>query len=355
MHKPFLLAALNQAFLGRGQCAPNPAVGAVAVVDEKIIAQAYHSGAGTPHAEQKLLDLLPTDCSNIWLYVTLEPCNHWGKTPPCVDAIVARGIRKVIFAFYDPNPIVRENSTTQYLQSHGIEVTHFPLPEIDQFYQSYVHWVKTGLPFVTVKMAHSLDGKIAGEGGARIQLSNPLCSEFTHQHRQQCDIILTTSRTVNQDNPQFNVRLGQVITSKPVTVLDRTGQLNPAAQIFQTASHLLIFTNELRTADSDNIRYKVTPEHNGLLDLSFVLKTLGKMGYHDVWVEAGARLFTAFHQAALVQRTFLYIVPQLLGSKAIDLFLQPMAFFNQPHTIYWIEKADNMILQINWESVCLQD
>jgi len=137
MHEPFMHAALKQARLKRGFTAPNPAVGAVAVLDGNIIAQASHPGMGQPHAEQLLLKALPDDCSNISLYVTLEPCNHWGRTPPCVDGLIARKFKQVVYAYRDPNPLVAANNTPALLTEQGIDVVHYPLPEIDAFYESY--------------------------------------------------------------------------------------------------------------------------------------------------------------------------------------------------------------------------
>jgi diaminohydroxyphosphoribosylaminopyrimidine deaminase/5-amino-6-(5-phosphoribosylamino)uracil reductase len=182
MHEQFLLVALEQAWLGRGFCAPNPSVGAVAVQNGKIIAQAWHQSAGKPHAEQLVLSQLPTNQNDITLYVTLEPCNHWGKTPPCVDAIIQYGIKRVVYAYSDPNPVVAANKTPHLLEQHGIEVVHHPLPVINDFYHSYRHWSTTKRPFLTAKMAQTFDGKIAGPEGERVTLSNSLCSEFTHKY-----------------------------------------------------------------------------------------------------------------------------------------------------------------------------
>jgi diaminohydroxyphosphoribosylaminopyrimidine deaminase/5-amino-6-(5-phosphoribosylamino)uracil reductase len=310
MHKPFLLAALEQAWLGRGICAPNPAVGAVAVRNGEIIAQASHQGAGTLHAEQLLLEQLTGSLDDVTLYVTLEPCNHWGKTPPCVDAIVARGIKHVVYAHQDPNPVVAVNNTPALLSTKGIEVVHYPVAEVDAFYQSYRHWIKTQQPLVTVKMAQSLDGKIAGAGGARVLLSNAACHELTHRERLHTDVILTTARTINQDNPLLTARLPNRCVSKTIAVIDRKGQLNPHAAFWEHASQVHVFCDD----HSEGLPREGCVTHpmpclNNHLDLHAILKRLGQLGYHDVWVEAGGELFSALHRAHLVQRTCLYLVP----------------------------------------------
>ena len=151
MHNKFLLAALEQAKKGRGSCAPNPSVGAVAVQNGKIISQSWHKGAGCLHAEQSLLKDLPSGMNDLTLYVTLEPCNHWGRTPPCTKAIIEHGIKKVVYAFSDPNPLVAKNNTPEVLRQHGIECIYFPLPTIDEYYQSYHYWTRSGKPYVTTR------------------------------------------------------------------------------------------------------------------------------------------------------------------------------------------------------------
>ena len=161
MHSLFLKLALDQAQLGRGHCAPNPSVGAVAVQAGRVLAVGHHLGPGTPHAEQVVLSQLPRGLLDVTLYVTLEPCNHWGRTPPCVDAISQYGIQRVVYAFADPNPIVQANQTPALLRANGVEVCHESVPEINAFYESYRYWLATKRPWVTVKLAQSLDGMIA--------------------------------------------------------------------------------------------------------------------------------------------------------------------------------------------------
>lgn len=333
MHASFLQAALKQAWLGRGKAAPNPAVGAVAVLNEKIIAQAFHQGVGHLHAEQALFQALPSDCSHITLYVTLEPCNHWGRTPPCVEGIVERKFKQVVYAYRDPNPLVSANNTPEILQSHGIDVLHYALPEIDAFYESYAFWTRTGRPWVTVKVAQSLDGKIAGKDGEQIQLSNAACAEFTHQERLHTDVILTTAKTIIKDNPQLNARINDEIISKPVAILDRNNTLASSAQIHQTAEKI--------------------HHYDARFDIEAVLEDLGRKGYHDVWVEAGGMLFSTLHAKALVQRTHLYLVPKALGRNATPLYHEAFCLTDAKKTTYEI-LDDNVKLTFDWEAACSQ-
>ena len=360
MHEQFLLAALNQARLGRGLCAPNPSVGAVAVLNGVIIAQSWHHGAGTPHAEALVLDKLPIDCSDITLYVTLEPCNHWGRTSPCVDAIIHRGIKHVVYGYTDPNPVVCANNTPVLLSQHNIIAQHYPLPEIDDFYQSYRYWTLTHKPWVTVKMAQTFDGNIAGPLGKRILLSNELCAQFTHQNRKNSDIILTTARTVHQDDPLFTVRLPGEVSGKPIAIIDAQLTLKPDAKLFTHAKVCHIYYDSSGVHDPERVllRTNASQKNNnsvfhpmlsqsGKLDLHAVIHHLGTLGYHDVWVEAGAGLFQALHQAGLVNRTYIYLVPKILGQCATKLYADK-DIFNNVSKVTWLPMGDNVIAQFDW-------
>lgn len=349
MHKKFLLAALDQARLGQGHCAPNPCVGAVAVQNETIIAQACHSGAGTPHAEQLLLTQIPPKMPGVTLYISLEPCNHWGRTPPCVDAIINHGVEEVVFAYLDPNPVVAKNNSSDKLRAHGIKVTYYPVDEITDFYKSYSHWTLTKMPRVTVKIAQTLNGKIGRAVGERIILSNTQCEEFTHQMRAATDVILTTARTIQLDNPKMNVRLGQQEHAKPVAIIDRQLGLNQQSIIFSTAAHCHVYhCNEQEISYPANSTLHLMPMKNGAMDLDAVICHLGELGYHDVWVEAGGALFSALHQEKLVHRTYLYIVPSILEHDAISAY-QQSGIFDREHTISWHAMGDNMIACLDWQ------
>ena len=358
MHTQFLLVALENARLGRGKCAPNPSVGAVAVKDDQIIAQAWHHGPGTLHAEPLVLAQFAAYTPGVTLYVTLEPCNHWGRTPPCVEAIIRHGVERVVYAYSDPNPVVRSHDTKQCLEDHRIEVIHAPLPAIDNFYRSYTHWCRTQQPWVTAKIAHSLDGKITGKHGQTMHLSNRLCSEFTHKQRSYNDVILTTAKTINKDNPALNVRRSTMITSKVVAILDRNLTVLPTARIWQTAAKCHIFHDQKikPPGSKENIEYHaVALDENGRLDLRFIVLHLGYLGYHDVWVEAGSELFSALHHAKLVNQTYVYITPHVVGGSGLQAYCSS-EIFSRVHQLEWQCMGDNMIMNMTWENeICLQD
>jgi diaminohydroxyphosphoribosylaminopyrimidine deaminase/5-amino-6-(5-phosphoribosylamino)uracil reductase len=357
MHKPFLLAALEQAWLGRGMCAPNPSVGAVAVQYGKIIAQSFHHGAGSAHAEARLLAQLPNNCKDVTIYVTLEPCNHWGKTPPCVNAIIDSGVSSVVYAYSDPNPLVSVNNTPALLRAHDISVLHYPIPEVDQFYESYRYWTRTRKPWVTVKLAQTFDGKIAGDMGKTALISNSQCFEFTHQHRLHSDMILTTARTINQDDPLLNVRLPDYECAKPLAIIDARLTANEQARIFTSARHCHIYHDKQYTPSHarDKCSFYPISSQSKQLNLHDVIEHIGQLGCHDLWVEAGATLFDALHKHHLVNRTYVYLAPKLLGESAIPAYHRQNVF-EQAGSIAWLPMGDNMIAQFDWqEDACSQD
>ncbi|MBA2656298.1 MAG: bifunctional diaminohydroxyphosphoribosylaminopyrimidine deaminase/5-amino-6-(5-phosphoribosylamino)uracil reductase RibD [Tatlockia sp.] len=349
MHEYFMLAALEQAWLGRGNCAPNPSVGAIIVHKGEIIARAWHRGAGTAHAEQLALEQIALDLTDLILYVTLEPCNHWGKTPPCTASIIQhKGIAQVIYGFADPNPLVAANDTPQLLKNNGIEVLHFPLAEVDHFYQSYSYWIQTKKPWIKAKMAQSLDGKI-GKPGERVYLSNNECGEFTHLNRLHSDVILTTAKTIFTDDPLLNARVEGREQSKIVAIIDSKLTLNAKnAKIFHSAKHCHIYHDEnLSVVNAKpNCTYHAVPVDEKLLDLFFIVNHLGELGFHDVWVEAGGQLFSALHRQKLLQQTYLYITPMILGAETLAAFTGD-TIFSDKLKISWQIKADNVIACID--------
>ncbi len=355
MHDYFMLAALDQAWLGRGSCAPNPSVGAVIVHQTKVIAAAYHQGVGSAHAEQLALQQLPQGLSSLSLYVTLEPCNHWGRTPPCTSAIIAAGITRVVYGYRDPNPVVAVNDTPRLLQEKGIEVVYLPLKEIRAFYRSYQYWLLEKKPWITAKIAQSLDGKIAAMPGKPYPISNASCSEFTHQQRLYTDLILTTAKTIQADNPLFTARVAKGEKSKFLAIVDSKLALTSDAQALSHAKHCHIYYDESLKVENPlaNCSYHPTPKKDKGLDLTFIINHLGKLGYHDVWVEAGGVFFSALHQEKLVQRTYLYIAAIVLGPNSSSAFHYPEIFDNKA-AVTWQIKADNVIACVDWqEDECL--
>lgn len=348
MHTHYLLAALEQAELGRGICSPNPSVGAVVVLNGKIIARDYHRGAGTPHAEALVFQQFPADLADAILYVTLEPCNHWGRTPPCVDAIINHGIKKVVYGYRDPNPAVMKNNTPAILARHGIEAIYLPIPEIDAFYESYEYWCVHKRPFVTAKIAQTLDSKIANADGSPRKISGSQCNQFTHQQRLKTDAILTSARTIICDNPSLNARLDSGTFKKNIAILDRNLSLTGAEKVFDCAKKCYVYSSRQSAHPAtEHIEHHIISENQSGLNLDEVLISLGQLGFHDVWLEAGAQLFSAFHHAGLVNRSYVYISSEIAGEKAISAF-PDNCFAQQKKEVNWLIMGNDIALRIDW-------
>lgn len=316
MISAFLNECLALAERGRGICAPNPAVGSVVVRDGLIVGRGWHRGPGLPHAEVEALKQVPIELSRgSTVYVTLEPCCHYGRTPPCTDLLIEREVAEVVFGYEDPNPIVKGKGR-RALEAAGIRVRYERVSEIDAFYESYAYWTREKLPRVTAKLALSLDGKIAGKNGMPIQITGPALAERTHRYRRQHDAILTTARTVLRDNPRLNVRLAEEVLAKPLYVIDRRLEVPASARIFQHARSVTMF----HSVESEAKKQVYIPSNAEGMEWDIILRTIGKAGIHDLWVEAGGACFSALIRKKKLHRALLYIGGRVLGEDAYPAF-----------------------------------
>lgn len=361
MHTTYLLQALNEARKGRGFCAPNPAVGAVVLNKAGVpIGQGYHRAYGDLHAEAEVLGRLSTtDTEGGTLYVTLEPCCHQGKTPPCVELIIQKRIAQVIYAIDDPNPLVSGKGVT-FLRDQGVTCERVSLPEIQTFYQSYAHWHETKRPWVTAKLALSLDGKIAGKGGQPTQITGSEAHLLTHQFRKKSDAILTTIKSVIADDPKLNARLDGQYFNKKIYILDRELQLPLSAKIIKTSAAITLFydeddnKNQNASTNLSNRIHKLTnagiqvlpfTTEEGHFNLEQVIGYVGEEGAHDLWIEAGGTLIQHLIKKRLLNRLLFYIAPKTLGSNALSAFSES---FNLRHAknIKWQQLGDDVLCDI---------
>lgn len=347
----YLYLALEQAIQRRGFCAPNPSVGAVIVKEGKILSTGRHWASGHPHAEVDALQKIGKQAEGATLYVTLEPCCHYGKTPPCTDLIIKSGIKKVYFSMQDPNfQIAGKGKAT--LESAGISCKFFPLSEISDFYRSYHHWCQTKTPWVTAKIAISQDGKIAAEKGQPIQITGKECHEFTHIFRKKSDAILTTINTIINDNPKMNARINNEIIAKPIYVLDSQLRFPLQSNVVETAKNITIFyhdsvdKNKIKTLEKQNIRCIAINKLNEHLNLNEVLNIIGEDGVHDLWVEAGGRCFQSLFQANLINRALIYISPKILGQKAMPAFQESFNIMDTNAKIDWKNLGDDLCCEL---------
>ena len=323
-NQQMLQDALKLAAAYKGCTAPNPAVGAIVVKDGKVVGVGAHKRAGTAHAEVNALAQAGTKAQDATLYVTLEPCCHQGKTPPCTTAIIAAGINRVVYGYQDPNPLMQGQGINK-LQQASIACEYHPLREINDFYRSYAYWQQHKTPWLSAKIAVSADNKIAGKGGERVTISGKECNGFTHQQRKQVDAILSTVVTINNDDPQLNVRLNGLVCAKKVYVVDRTLQIKSELQLYQTTESLTIFHQEKlidtqqqrrEQLEDRGIRCISIPVHQNHLDLKVLLQHIGRDGIHHLWVETGSRFFNVLASQTLINEAYIYQAPHCLGEEA---------------------------------------
>jgi len=322
----WVMRTLQLAEQGRGSCAPNPAVGAVLVKDDKILGEGYHHGAGLPHAEVEAITGHEEVAKGATLYVSLEPCCHVGRTPACTELLKRVGIARVVYAFNDPNPKVSGEGARQ-LREAGIDCVHYPLPQADLFYRSYAHWWNTGRPYVTAKLALSLDGKIAGEQGAPLKLTGEEARMLTHWERLRSDAILTSLKTVRADDPQLNVRVGDETVAKPVYVVGQ-GEFPANARLLTTAKKLTW------------IQFPATsPAPRGVdvwtESLQESIHRMGREGVHDLWIEAGGQVFKSLWESGWINRALLYLAPQVVGGKGLSAFPEGIQAFPGSSKVTW--------------------
>lgn len=312
--------ALELARRGSGTAYPNPMVGAVIVKDGAVLAEGWHERRGGPHAEVHALRQAGPAARGATLYVTLEPCNHHGATPPCTEAIIDAGIARVVFAAADPNPKARNGADR--LRRAGVEVTGGVEAEAARSLNAaFFHVHERDTPYVAVKLAVSLDGAIASAPGTRTQLTGMEANHHTHRLRAQHDAIVVGARTALTDDPLLTVR-GVDTPLRPLrVVLDAEAALPVSSQLVRTAHETPLLV--LCALDADDARVRRledagvsvlrVPRSGRRLDLAACRGALAGHGVATVLVEGGGVLASALLDAGLADRLYLYIAPRLLG------------------------------------------
>jgi diaminohydroxyphosphoribosylaminopyrimidine deaminase/5-amino-6-(5-phosphoribosylamino)uracil reductase len=313
--------ALRLARRGLGKTSPNPMVGAVIVKEDRIIGQGYHRSFGGDHAEVDALKNAKEDVRGATLYVTLEPCRHWGKTPPCTDAILKSKIVKVVIGMLDPFPEMRGKSVA-LLNQQGIETVVGVLEtECRSLNEAYLKYTTTGLPYVTVKFAQTLDGRIATAPGSSRWISSPASLKLAHKLRATHDAILVGVQTVLVDNPELTTRL--VKGRNPVRViLDSKLRIPLDAKVLSNQSAARTLVAATPAADKAKLAslkrmgievLTVPPDKDGRVDLKQLLKTLGERQISSLLVEGGGAVITSFLRLNLVDKLVAIIAPKILG------------------------------------------
>jgi diaminohydroxyphosphoribosylaminopyrimidine deaminase/5-amino-6-(5-phosphoribosylamino)uracil reductase len=309
--------ALEEAARGLGRTAPNPAVGAVLVRGGRVVGRGHHARAGGPHAEIEALRQAGVRARGADLYTTLEPCDHFGRTPPCSAAVIEAGVRRVFVGSRDPNPVVNGKGTAR-LRRAGVEVVAGPLrPECDALNAPWVRFVASGRPFVTLKLAATLDGRIAtGDGDSR-WVSGPAARAWVHRLRDRVDAVLVGRGTAQADDPRLTTRLPGGGGHDPLrVVLDTDLRLPATLRLFRqrSAARTLVLHGARRGRDLgprvDLLRCARGPAG---LDLGEVLGGLAARGVVHLLVEGGGAVAASFLAAGLVDRLALVLSPRVLG------------------------------------------
>lgn len=322
MPADYMHRALSLARKALGTVSPNPAVGAVVVdADGSVVGEGYTQPPGQAHAEVVALARAGDRAQGASLYVTLEPCCHHGRTPPCTDAIIQSGIREVHMAMLDPNSLV-SGKGKELLEAEGIGTTVGEgNEEAQDIVEAYAKHITTGLPFVTAKFAMSLDGKIATRKFDSKWISNDWSREHAHRARWETDAIMVGVNTVLKDDPQLTARtlLG---TREPLRVIvDSRGQTPPGAKALQTPGRALIAaTSDIeltRLGEYGDAGVEVlrTSAHRGRVDLEELLKVLGRREITSVLVEGGGMLLGSLFDLRLIDKVMAFISPIIIGGK----------------------------------------
>ncbi|NPV83856.1 MAG: bifunctional diaminohydroxyphosphoribosylaminopyrimidine deaminase/5-amino-6-(5-phosphoribosylamino)uracil reductase RibD [Candidatus Aminicenantes bacterium] len=320
----FMEMAYSLAEKARGRTSPNPCVGAVVVKAGKVIGWGYHQEAGKPHAEIIALERAGLRARGATLYLTLEPCVHWGRTPPCVDRLLQSGLKRVVVSAYDPNPLVNRKGVARLRQA-GIEVETGLLDHLNlKLNESYIKYISQRVPFVTLKAALSLDGKMAAASGDSRWISSPESRYFVQNLRAEHDAILVGINTILRDDPELTLRLEETSGKKwHRLILDTFLRFPPEARLLRNirAGLVIIFTgtgvpedraSSLRQKGAEIIR---VPASGGQVDLKAVLEELGRREISSVLVEGGAGVLTSFIQQKLADKVYFFLSPRFIGGE----------------------------------------
>lgn len=315
----YMKRAIELAKQGFGWVNPNPMVGAVIVKDNKIIGEGYHKAYGQLHAERNAFASLTESAQGAALYVTLEPCCHYGKTPPCTEAILEHGISRVFIGSRDPNPKVSGKGAA-ILRSAGIQVTEdFMRQECDRLNPVFFHYITTKTPYVIMKYAMTADGKIATRTGASKWITGTAAREEVHRLRHGCMGIMAGIGTVLADDPLLNVRLEGL--KSPVRILcDSSLRIPTDSRICQTAREyptILAFARRdparEKLLSSMGIELLFCPDAQGRVDLGQLMRQLGEKGIDSILLEGGGTLNDSTLRAGIVKKVIAFVAPKLFG------------------------------------------
>ena len=316
-HKKYMDIAIQLAEKGKGYVSPNPLVGCIIVKRGKIVGRGYHKKFGESHAEINALKSAGKKAKNATMYVNIEPCSHWGKTSPCTEKIVDSGIREVICGMEDPNPMV---DGYKELKFRGLKTRIGILRDkAKKLNEVYIKYIKTKRPFVVLKLAMTLDGKIATQTGDSKYITGREARKYVHQLRSDSDAVMVGINTVTRDNPILDARL--VKGKNPTKIIvDSTLKISERAKVLKDPSKVIIATtNKAPKKKIDKLHQKgiqviVLKPKAGLVDLKELMKELGKSGITPIMIEGGAELSGNAIKEGIVDKLLIFTAPKIIGN-----------------------------------------
>jgi diaminohydroxyphosphoribosylaminopyrimidine deaminase / 5-amino-6-(5-phosphoribosylamino)uracil reductase len=318
----YMLLALDLARKGSGFTSPNPMVGAVVVKGDRIIGKGYHAAAGQPHAEVNAIEDAGLEAREGTLYVTLEPCNHTGRTPPCTEKILTTGIRRVVVAMRDPNPDVKGGGLA-FLAENGIEVTSGVCEDsAARLNEVFIKYARTRRPFVTIKCAATLDGRIATRTGDARWVSGAASREEVHRLRHASDAIMVGVNTVKSDDPSLTTRINGFHGKDPQRyILDTHLSISEDARVLKgdAATGTIIVTGPVvpeekkRRLEKKGVRILSSSLKEGRIDLDRLMAAIGATEVTSLLVEGGGRVIASSFRDGIVDKVIFFFAPKILG------------------------------------------
>lgn len=317
--KKYIKQTLQLAKKSHGKTSPNPMVGAVVVKDGKIIGEGYHQKVGDPHAEINALKKAGADAKGATLYVNLEPCSHQGRTPPCTKSIIKAGIKKVVVGMLDPNPLVRGK---EELEEAGVQVEVGVLEkEVKKFNEVYIKYITTNLPFVILKSAITIDGKITTLDKSWI--TSEESRKLVHQLRSQVDAILVGKNTILIDDPLLTARIKGAKDPFKI-IVDTKLEIPLKAKVLKNPKKVVIATtkdapqHKVFTLEKLGAKVLILPKSKKIVDIIELMKKLGAMEIISVLVEGGARINATLLENGLVDKVLFFIAPKIVGNRQLS-------------------------------------
>ena len=311
--------ALHLAEKGRGRTSPNPMVGAVLVKRGKVVGEGYHARAGEPHAEIVAIKNAGEKAKGATLYLNLEPCTHYGKTPPCVPAVIEAGVKKVVAGMEDPNPLVKGRGVARLKQA-GLNVKIGVLEkECHRLNEAFSKYIVKHEPFIILKVAATLDGKLATRNGESQWITGETSRRFVHRLRDQVDGVVVGIGTVLKDDPMLTARIRGGRDPYRIVFDSRLRIPENAKVVDLSPSKTIVATTEMASQDKiarlrkKGVRILISDSKSGKVDLKVSLLKLGEMGMMNLLVEGGSEISGSFLDQGLIDKIFFFLSPRLIG------------------------------------------